>query len=91
LPRADAVRLRVEVNGPPEANVRVVGLSVAVSPVLGFGLELMTAAIWTAPVNPSMLVTVIVDVAEPPGARDTMNGNAERLKLGPVTVMLIVV
>jgi len=91
LPRAAAVSVSVEVPEPPEANVRVVGLSVAVSPALGFGDELTTAARSIAPVSPSMLLAIIVDVAKPPGARDAMNGNAERLKLGPVTMTLIVV
>lgn len=58
---------------PLEPSTTEVGLSVAVSP----GADAVRA---TVPVNPAMLLTVIIEVPELPGASDRLVGLAATLK-----------
>jgi len=64
--------------------VAVVGLKAAVTPD---GSPLAARA--TLPLNPPLGVTVIVLVAVPPSLTDTLDGLAERAKLGALTVSVI--
>jgi len=62
----------------PEPPVMLVGVRLQVRPVPG-EVELVRS---TVPVNPFRGATVIVEVPEPPSAKDTLLGLAEIVKSG---------
>ena len=74
--------MHVEVVEPPELNVRLVGLQVAVRPLAG-ATELETV---TVPWKPFRLVTVSVDELDVPAGNVTVDGLAGTEKSATVPV-----
>ncbi len=82
----EELRLQVDVVEPPEFNVRLVGLQVAVRP-LGGVTELERSRV---PWNPLRLVILTVDELDVPVGNVTVDGFAVTAKSATVTVTVAV-